>query len=156
MYEGGVGEGLGVCVGQHLGHTGPDGNARPPAPLSKSLMGSHTHTLSARHIHVDAHTSANKFINASKGIGKGEVHVLWHRPPPVFFFPSVAFHTSQLFTGLFVVRRWPGSGICRRVFARVCVRRNEYPFTHEQKRLSHPSHVFYHWKTIPYAPAAQS
>lgn len=30
VHEGGVGEGLGGCVVQHLGHTGPDGNARPP------------------------------------------------------------------------------------------------------------------------------
>lgn len=32
------GLGLGVCEVQHLGHTEPDGNARPPTPLTKSLM----------------------------------------------------------------------------------------------------------------------
>lgn len=139
-----------VCVAQHLGHTGPDGTT---FKITNGLTHTHAHTFS--HIHVDAHTSANKFINAPKGIEKGEVRVLWRRPPPFLFFPSVAFHTSQLFTGLFVVCWWPG---LRHMSPCVCVCRNECHFTHTHTNRS-GSHIhrmsFVIGKTIPYAPAAQ-
>lgn len=59
--------------------------------------------------------------------------MLWRRPPPFLFFPSVAFHTSQLFTGLFVVCWWPGP---RHMSPCVCVCRNECHFTHTQTEVA--------------------
>ena len=58
---GGVGLGLGICVMQHLGHTGSDGNARPPTPLSKSLM-EHLWALLASHSQIKKKTHTHMQI----------------------------------------------------------------------------------------------
>ena len=48
-------------VVQHLGHTGPDGNASPPTPLSKSLM-EHLWDSTQKDTRRNTHTAFHMYI----------------------------------------------------------------------------------------------
>lgn len=125
-HEGGVGEGFGVCVVQHLGHTGPDGNARPPTPLSKSLMEhlwaplpSHTQNANTNtHRHKGKRSGTRNALLLLPLIVLAAKHTLKcllmsHKransaacfviQPISLSFSLHCFNTSQLFTSLFVL-----------------------------------------------------
>lgn len=86
---------------QHLGHTGPDGNASPPTTLSKSLM-EHLWDSTQKDTRRNTHTAFHmlkdftyrSFLIKTSCI---KVHKKKRTPriaaPPVSS-PFVAFHTS--------------------------------------------------------------